>query len=432
MKKQISLKLFVILTFFLLILVLVAGYSLLSAHYYHMGMDNITGNNMEQVARSYLKLDPPANRQQVEDYKHFKIFGDWNQVPSELRDLFGTEPPELGLSIKGMHSRWYRPPDFMYFVYLYQDKNDTLFITRRGTRATAPPLIGRNVAESRKLLLGISVSIIGLLGITILLLLRSVSRPAASLGQWAKSLNVDNLKEPPPDFSYPELNDLAQLIRTSLSSVQESLDREHSFLRHASHELRTPITIMRNNVELFNKIKESNDPERSVQQERVMERIDRASLNMQYLTETLLWLSRQEIQTLPCKQLELDSLLEELVDEMRYLLDRKKVELKVEINPCSVVLPEFPVRIVLGNLIRNAFQHTWEGCITIHQQANQVVICNPQTPIDQRQNELGFGLGLKLTTQLTQKLDWKYVDESTPYLRQVSVVLGDGHDTQIE
>lgn len=432
MKKQISLKLFVTLAFFLLILVLVAGYSLLSAHYYRMGMHSVTASNMEEVARSYLKLGPSATRQQVEKYRHYKIFGDWNQVPIELRNLFGTELPEPGLSIKGTHSRWYGPPDVMYFVYLYQDENNTLFVTRRGSRANAPPLIGRNVAESRKLLLGISASIIGFLGITILLLLRSVSRPAASLGQWARSLNADNLKEPPPDFSYPELNDLAHLIRTSLSSVQESIDREHGFLRHASHELRTPITIMRNNIELYNKIKESNDPERSVQQVKVMDRIDRASLNMQYLTETLLWLSRQEMQTLPGKKIELDKLLEELVDEMRYLLDRKEVELKIETNPCSVVLPEFPVRIVLGNLIRNAFQHTWEGCISIQQQANQVVVCNPQTPVGKGQDELGFGLGLKLTTQLTQKLDWKYVDESTPYVHQVSIILGDGHVNHLE
>lgn len=430
MKKQISLKLFVTLAFFLLIVVLVAGYSLLSAHYYRMGMHSVTAVNMEGVARSYLRLGSPATGQQVEEYRHYKIFGDWSQVPIELRNLFGTEPPEPGLSIKGMHSRWYRPPDFMFFVYLFQDKNDTLFIIRKGSKATAPPLIGRNIMESRKLLLGISASIIGLLGVTILLLLRSVSRPAASLGQWAKSLNADNLQESPPDFSYPELNDLAQLIRTSLSSVQESLDREHSFLRHASHELRTPITIMRNNVELFKKIKESNNPELSVQQTKVMERIDRASLNMQYLTETLLWLSRQEMQTLPCKQIELDRLLEELVEEMKYLLDKKDAELKVETHPCSVALPEFPVRIVLGNLIRNAFQHTWEGCITIHQHANQVVVCNPQTPVDKGQDELGFGLGLKLTRQLTQKLDWKYVDESTPYVHQVSIILGDGHTTQ--
>ena len=428
MKKQISLKLFVTLAFFLLIVVLVAGYSLLSAHYYRMGMRSVTAVNMEEVARSYQGLGPPTTGPQLEEYMHYRIFKDWNQVPTELRDLFGTELPEPGLTIKGTHSHWYRPPDSIYFVYLYQNKNNTLFVTRKGSRATAPPLIGRNVAESRKLLLGISASIIGLLGITILLLLRSVSRPAASLGQWARSLSAENLKEPPPDFSYPELNDLAQLIRTSLSSVQESLDREHSFLRHASHELRTPITIMRNNVELFNKIKESNNPERSVQQAKVMDRIDRASLNMQYLTETLLWLSRQEMQTLPCKKIELDTLVEELVKEMKYLLDRKDVELKIETNQCSVVLPEFPVRIVVGNLIRNAFQHTWEGCITIHQQANHIVISNPQRPLDKGPDELGFGLGLELTTKLTQKLNWEYVDSSTSNTRQVSVTLGNGHD----
>ena len=432
MKYQISLKMFVTLAFLLLAVVLVTGYSLLSAHYYRMGMDSITASNMEEAARSYVKLVSPAKRIQFENFRGYRIANNWNHVPIDLQNAFGAAPPEPGFSIKVEKDNWFTHPAFVYFVYRYQDENGTLFVTRRGTRATAPPLIGRNRAESRKLLLGISASIIGLLGITILLLLRSVSRPAASLGQWARSLNTDNLKESPPDFSYPELNDLAQLIRISLSSVQESLDREHSFLRHASHELRTPITIIRNNIELYNKIKESNDPKWSVQQEKVMDRINRASLNMQYLTETLLWLSRQEMQTLPCKQLELDRLLEELVEEMRCLLDRKDVELKIETNPCSVVLPEFPTRIVLGNLIRNAFQHTRKGCITIHQQANQIVICNPQTPVDKGQDELGFGLGLKLTTQLTQKLHWKYVDESTPYVRQVSIVLGDGHATQLE
>ena len=189
---------------------------------------------------------------------------------------------------------------------------------------------------------------------------------------------------------------------------------------------------MRNNVELYNKIKKSSAPERSIQQAKVMDRIDRASLNMQYLTETLLWLSRQEMETLPGKKIELDKLLGELVEEMKYLLDRKDVELKIETNLCTVFLPEFPTRIVLGNLIRNAFQHTWEGSISIQQQASQVVVCNPQTPIGKGQDDLGFGLGLKLTTQLTQKLHWKYVDESTPYVHQVSIILGDGHANHLE
>ncbi len=427
MKYKISLKLFVTLAFSLLAVVLVIGYSLLSAHYYHMGMDSVTASNMEETARSYVKLVPPAKRTQFEHFRGYRISSNWNTIPLDLQTAFGTKPPEQGLSIEVEKDNWFNKPDIVYFVYRYQDDNGTLFVTRRGSRANAPPLIGRNAAESRKMLFAISASIAGLIGVTILFLLRRVSRPVASLGQWARSLNAENLSEPPPDFSYPELNDLAYLIRNSLSSVQESLDREHSFLRHASHELRTPITVMRNNIELLHKIKETTAFERSAPLEKAIDRMDRASLNMQYLTETLLWLSRKEMQTLPGKQIELDSLLEELVDEMKYLLDRKDVQLKVETNPCTVFLPEFPVRIVLGNLIRNAFQHTWEGCITIHQQDNRVVVFNPQLPAGSDQNELGFGLGLQLTRQLIRKLNWKYVDESTPSTHQVSVLFDSGH-----
>ena len=392
-------------------------------------MDSVTASNMEKVALSYVRLVSPAKRNHQDEFRHYQIFSDWNLVPLELQNLFGNIPPQPGLSIKEHRSHWFQPADFLYFVYLYQDENNTLFVTRRGSRATAPPLIGRNAAESRSLLFIISTSIIGVLGITILLLRRRVSRPVASLGQWARSLNAENLNEPPPDFSYPELNDLASLIRTSLSSVQESLDREHSFLRHASHELRTPITVLRNNIELLHKIKENSNEERFLSQKKAIDRMDRASLNMQYLTETLLWLSRKEMQPLPGKQLELDRLLEELVGEMKYLLQRKDVALKIETNPCSVFLPEIPVRIILGNLIRNAFQHTWEGSITIRQQDNIVVVCNPQSPADTEQSELGFGLGLQLTTQLTQKLAWKYIDESTTHTHKVSIIFGGGQAT---
>jgi signal transduction histidine kinase len=315
----------------------------------------------------------------------------------------------------------------MYFVYRYQDNEQTLFVTRHGSRAAAPPLIGRNAAESRKMLFTISVLIAGVLGAVILLLLRRVSRPVASLGQWAHSLNADNLSQPLPDFSYPELNDLAGLIRTSLSSVQESLDREHRFLHYASHELRTPISIIRNNIELLRKIKETQDSGYLSHQEKVINRIDRASLNMQYLTETLLWLSRKEMVSLPGKSIQLDRMLAQIVAEMEYLLDRKEVELELDTSPCTVILPEFPVRIVLGNLVRNAFQHTWQGCITIRQEENRVVVANSQSPAGTGQNDVGFGLGLQLTSQLTEKLDWRYVDESTTYIHQVAITFGNDY-----
>lgn len=422
MRQRISLKLFVTLAFLLLAVVLVIGYSLLSAHYYHKGMDSITASNMEEAARSYVNSVPAAKRQKLDRFRGYLVARSWDQMPLDLQTTFVVPPSEPGFSIKGKNSHWFKPPDVMYFVFRYQDGNETLFLCRRGSRATAPPLIGRNAADSRNMLLAISVSIAGVLAVTILLLLRRVSGPVTALGQWARSLDSNNLSQPPPDFSYPELNELAGLIRSSLSSVQESLDHEHSFLRHASHELRTPIAIIRNNVELLHKLENTREPERTLHQAKVIERIDRAGLNMQHLTETLLWLGRNEGEVLAGKQLQLDSVLLQLVEEMMYLLSKKEVELKIETTPCTVFLPEVPTRIVLANLIRNAFQHTWEGRITIHQQGNRVVISNPQAPADSEQQDLGFGLGLQLTSQLTKKLGWIYADESVPSTHRASII----------
>lgn len=422
MKNHISLKLFVTLAFLLLGATLVIGYSLLSAHYYRLGMDSVTASNMEGAGRSYAELVPQARRKPLENFRGYQIASSWEELPRQLQNMFSTQPTEPGLTVKVVSDHWFQRPDSIYFVYRYQEGDENIFVIRHGSRATAPPLIGLNAAKSKHMLLAISVSIAGIIGGVILLLMRRVSRPVASLGGWARSLNSESLRKPAPDFSYPELNDLAGLIKTSLSSVQESLDREHSFLRHASHELRTPITIIRNNIELLHKIENTPSPQQAIQQAKVIERIDRASINMQHLTETLLWLSRKEVETLPAKELELDSMLEELVENLKYLLDRKEIELHLETSPYLISLPETPTEIVLGNLIRNAFQHTWEGSIHIQQQGNQVIITNSQSPANSGQDDLGFGLGLQLTTKLIKKLNWTYADESTTDIHKASII----------
>lgn len=64
----------------------------------------------------------------------------------------------------------------------------------------------------------------------------------------------------------------------------------------------------------------------------------------------------------------------------------------------------------MGNLIRNAFQHTQQGKIAKIQTGNMVTIINEYDHVDDSlySNELGFGLGLQLTSQLTEKLGWVY------------------------
>ncbi|RJP74760.1 MAG: sensor histidine kinase [Desulfobacteraceae bacterium] len=407
MKPQISLKWFVALSFLTLTIVLVIGYSLLSARFFVRGMDNAIAGNMAQVVDSFVSTVPASQREQLNRFSGYQIADNWLQMPEKIRRVF-KEPRQTDVLLKHDDSGWFTPPDEVFFVMRVMQAGDPYFISRSVTRETASALVGRNAAQNIRLLLTLSIIIVLTLAAIIWLLFRQIARPVNALGQWARALNEKNLHETPPDFSYPELNSLATLIRTGLSSVQESLEREHRFLRHSSHELRTPISVIRNNVELLNKLQENTDKKWGPRQAQAINRIDRASLTMKRLTEMLLWLSRESDEHLPLKKLDLEKLIRDLIEEERYLLKDKQVDIIVETAACIVTVAEIPARIVLDNLIRNAFQHTCRGTIRITQKNGTVEIINDMVDENDMTQDLGFGLGLQLTEQLTRKLNWSY------------------------
>lgn len=423
MKRQISLRWLVTLAFLSLGALLVIGYSLLSASYFVRGMDSIMASNMERAALSYLSVVPAAGSERPNSIDGYRIARYWEQVPADVRAAFGQAPSETGILLKHDDSGWLTRPDVIYFLIRYRHLGETLYVSFKGSADKASKLVGQQISRSMRTLLAVSVLIALTLTATIWLLVRRVSQPVAALGRWTRTLDAERLNVPPPNFAYPELNALAELIRSSLASVQEALEREHRFLRHASHELRTPISVIRSNIELMHKLQEAAGRPLEPREAQAIERIDRASLSMQHLTETLLWLSRDAIETPSKRPVRLDRLVRQLVDETAYLLNDKQVAVELQTQPHLVNLPEIPARIVLGNLIRNAFQHTWEGQVVVRQRQGRVEIVNQQQDGDDSGQSLGFGLGLQLTAQLIARLGWGYVNEAGPLGHRVSLTL---------
>jgi len=410
MKAKISLKRLITVSFLLFGGTIVLGYSLLSAHFFIRGMDNIVTGGMENAALTYLASNKSLAEDELVNFRGSQLSRRWEAQSADIRQVFTNPPQRSGELIKRDDSHWLERPDKVYFALKVDLENQSVYISRTLSRENVSSLVGRNMADSMRLLLGVSALIALTLMLITWLLMRSISTPVARLNNWTQSLTPENLSQPPPDFLYPELNQMARLIQNSLSSVQRSLDREHRFLRYTSHELRTPISVIRNNIELQYKVLQQTASSLNPMQRDIADRIDRASITMQHLTETLLWLSREDHEKLPESVVEIDKLLLEITAEMRYLLRDKTVELIVETHPHQCSISAVAARIVLGNLIRNAFQHTWEGQVIISQQGSQISIVNRQfnADIDVAPTELGFGLGLQLTAQLTEKLGWSY------------------------
>jgi signal transduction histidine kinase len=413
MKKPISLKLTISLTTLLLGIVIVFAYSAISRHFFFLGMDNIVSANMEQAAKNYLVLVSEEKQSVLQHFDGYDISHDWFQQPDTIKNRF-DEPDDINQLEKFIVGPLFSRPDIIYFVIKLEVEHTPLFISKTSHAANSSRLIGENIKESRHLLIIISTLVTISLALSIWLINRRISQPISQLGKWTHSLNSKSLSTPPPDFYYPELNEMANLIRNSLSSVQESIEREERFLGFASHELRTPISVIRNNVELIGKLKQSAQGLQQDKLERIIERIDRASLTMKNLSETLLWLSRDKEEELSVSTLSLDMVIQDLVKESSYLLKGKDIELTVRLDPnTKIYQPEHPVRIVIGNLIRNAFQHTQAGQVSIVQEGSQITIINATSavPKDEKIQDLGFGLGLQLTKQLTEKLGWAYQTE---------------------
>ncbi len=413
MKIRISLRLYFLSAMLMLGIAMVTGFSVLMMNYFVEGMDTVLQINMSNAAENTEAQDgKPVT------ILSYHVATRWQDVPEVIRQNI-PNPPEKPFGFIKMidEANWFEPPDAGYFVLRVNDKHDQTYyvshLFEKGEECNV---------EHEELHPFLWIGIVGITSlflffVLLVLMIRSMANPVEQLGAWAKSLNVDKLHHSPPDFRYNELNKLAQIIQNSLNSVHKTLQREHDFLRHASHELRTPITVLRGNIDLLKKINSTTTSKEIA----IIDRIERAGLTMGDLTETLLWLSREH-ETPPLSEtIALNELLKELVKELKYLLQGKNVEIIFNSSPYQIKAPRAACRMVLSNLIRNAFEHTQAGTIFIEQLNAQILIHNRNSNIQAKGEELGFGLGLKLTEKLTHRFGWSYQSQATEYGHNVEV-----------
>lgn len=124
---------------------------------------------------------------------------------------------------------------------------------------------------------------------------------------------------------------------------------------------------------------------------------------------------------------DIDALLKEIVhDTNKLYYVEKDLKFVLETAPCRMLLPEAAARIVLGNVVRNAFQHTLRGIIHISQHGGGVVeVVNYMARESDLAGDIGFGLGLELTQRLTARLDWLCTSQAFPGRTVVTVRLSE-------
>lgn len=397
-----SIKLYFFLVVTLLGLGLGGIFYSMTTSYFIKGFDTVLYKSMMRVAQDY-----DADVGEHVSILEFTLANEWQDLPDGVRGVFTQPPAYPGELVKHIvRDNPIARPEALSFAMQIQGPHGKFEHVVKSIDFKDWAHVQQGPTLNRLWVLGFGLIIALSIILFMALMMRSITTPYSALATWTRRLERESLVIGRPDFRYAEFNKLADLVRSSLIRVHEALDREHEFLKQASHELRTPITVISNSTDLLEDTIEDN----TSKQAKAVGRISRATKTMTSLTETLLWLARETHNDMEFEVFDLGTFIQSLVDDHSYLLRLKpEVSVKTELDQTEILLPKEPARIVISNLIRNAFQHSFEqGVVRISQRGSMVTVFNScDHSVEANENDIGFGLGLELCRKLCDRFGWR-------------------------
>lgn len=277
------------------------------------------------------------------------------------------------------------------------------------------PVHGRE--QSLLLVLGVGV-LLALYGSAWagLWLARRIVAPVRSLADRVERRDVDAVERLAEGHADDEVGALARSFDAYEARIRELLERERQATDQASHELRTPITVIAGAAELL-----LADPSLTAASRRKVQRIRRAAIEMAELVETFLLLAREPQESLeaPPSGRSLGTVLREVIDSQSVWLQDKPVRLHLEIEEdVPVREPERLLAIVVSNLVRNACQYTEHGTVEVRGRGDGVDVLDTGPGLGSESRAHVFstqpgaqagrrgGLGLPLVRALCERQGW--------------------------
>jgi signal transduction histidine kinase len=189
--------------------------------------------------------------------------------------------------------------------------------------------------------------------------------------------------------------------------------RERNFTRDASHELRSPLTVIKMSIDML-----GEEPELSDFGRRSVSRIKRAAREMEALVEALLILAREKDNSIEEEHFEVNDVLRLELDFARELLEGLPIQLQLD-EPVRFALEGSPrvFAVLVWQLIRNACQQTEQGRIVVTVMPGVVTVANRTEPVVGGIGEHGadrHGFDLAIAKRISERFGWLLELQTVP------------------
>jgi signal transduction histidine kinase len=246
------------------------------------------------------------------------------------------------------------------------------------------------------------------------ILSKKLSRPIAQLSQDLSRINPDERGIRLSDrFEDDEVGRIAQAFDSYTVKMDSYVEKQIGFAAMASHELRSPLTIVQTSADLI--AYRNNDPEIKP----YLEKIQRASANMANIIHALLAVTRDQPTRNADQEIQLQPLVDEILDAMKNEVRAKQIEIDNNLaSEICVKADKTLLTVVLTNLIKNGVKHGQDSSIRIEMEDLFLSITDSGIGIDsdelqhifdfgyRGQNSQGYGVGLYISKLICDYQGW--------------------------
>ncbi len=262
--------------------------------------------------------------------------------------------------------------DEKYYIYgtrLTTDDNDPVFLYVSGQLGA----VGAAASIIRVQLLWVTLLSLVIAFVIAWLIARRFSGPVNQLSVQAKMLSEEKYEDRFSKGFCKELDDLNDSLSESAEKLSEARNYQKELLANVSHDLRTPLTMIRGYAEMVRDISWEDENQRNADTGIIIKEADRLTA----LVNEILEYSRlqEKDQSRSFQGVDLGSLTKKVTDRFEPLFKEEggTIERRIE-DGCLVMGDEDLLERAVYNLIDNALRHTGENdkriTITVHSDEN--------------------------------------------------------------
>ncbi len=192
-----------------------------------------------------------------------------------------------------------------------------------------------------------------------LIISKKLSKPIERITNLSRELALGNYDIEFDNGEYTEIDNLANTLNIATKELSKSEELRRDFLANVTHDLKTPLTVIKSYSELIRDISGKDDIKREKNISVIIEETDKLSK----LVDDLLELTKLQagLSQLNLEVFDLSELAENVVNRFKYFIEEQDYKIVIDKSgDTKVYADKAKIEQVIYNLINNAINYTLE------------------------------------------------------------------------